>query len=361
MHPRILFVLKQSQTSGTNYNESGGTSRSGLLNSAKFVKNALHYFLGIESKIAIVVDGNGIDKEVHSYKPDIIILEALWCPPTKIEELIKLYPKKQWIVRIHSKTPFLANEGIALLWIKQLSHIADRTGNLAIAFNAKETYKEFKEIGIHHAIYLPNFYYPDDCESIDPDGKELIDRNPCFYDHHGVNICSFGAVRPMKNQLIQAIAAIEYADKHHKKLYFSINGTRVEQKGEQALKNIRALFENSRHELVEWDWFEHGTFVYLISKMDVALQVSLSESFNIATADAIHAKVPVVVSEEIDWLPFFMQVDTGSAIKISNKISFALKFKKLFTILAEICLDTYNLKSLYAWKKHLEDHKFHIK
>lgn len=354
MHPRILFILKQNQTSGSSYSENG-TSKSGLLNSAKFVKNALEHYLGIESKIAVVVDGNGINKEVHEYKPDVIILEAIWCPPYKLEELVRLYPKKKWIVRIHSKTPFLANEGIALDWIRKLSNIADKYGNLSIAFNAHDTYKEFKEIGIHHSIYLPNFYFPDECEPV-----EHIDH-PGFHDHFGVNICCFGSVRPFKNQLIQAISAIEYAEKHHRKLYFHINGTRQEQRGEQALKNIRALFENSRHELVEWPWFDHGTFVYLISKMDCSMQVSLSESFNIVTGDSIQAKVPVVVSEEIDWLPFFMQVETGAASKIAKKIAFAIKFKKMFVLFAGICLDTYNLKSLYAWKKHFENHKWHIK
>lgn len=350
MHPKILFLLKKHLTSGTSYDQHGGglTSKSGLYNSAKFVHNALHHWLGLESKIEVVVDGNSIDKEVYGYKPDVIILEALWCPPYKIKELVKLYPTKQWIVRIHSKTPFLANEGVALLWLKELSEIAKHHNNLFIAFNAKDTFKEFKEIGFHNSIYLPNFYFPDKHEPVSP-----ID-NPCFHDKHGVNICSFGSVRPMKNQLIQAIAAIEYANKHHKKLYFHINGTRVEQNGSQPLKNIRALFENSKHNLVEWSWLDHGTFVHLISKMDCALQVSLSESFNIVTCDAIFAQVPVVVSEEISWLPFFLKTDTGSAAKISKRIEFVLEYPMISKISAELYLDSYNMKSLFIWKKFLK-------
>lgn len=346
MHPKILFLLKKHLTSGTSYDQHGGglTSKSGLYNSAKFVHNALHHWLGLESKIEVVVDGNAIDKEVHLYKPDAIILEALWCPPYKIKELVKLYPTKQWIVRIHSKTPFLANEGIALLWLKELSEIAKHHKNLFIAFNAKDTYKEFKEIGFHNSVYLPNFYFPDKHELVEP-----IDH-PCFHDNHGVNIGCFGAIRPLKNQLIQAIAAIEYANKYHKKLYFHINAHRIEQKGEQVLKNIKALFENSKHELVSWNWLDHGTFVHLISKLNCTMQVSLSESFNIVAADSVYVQTPIVVSKEIDWMPFFCKADTDAAKGIANKIEFVLNYKTLCTVASDLCLDNFNLKSLFVWK-----------
>jgi hypothetical protein len=354
MLPKILFVLKQSQTSaGHSYsNEGGGSSKSGLYNSAKFVVNALKEFLGIESKIVIVGDGNAIDKEVHNFQPNLVILEALWCPSYKVKELIKLYPKVQWVIRIHSKTPFLANEGIALTWISELSIIAKTNKNLFIAFKAKDTYKEFKEIGINGSVYLPNFYYPDKNEHYDE-----LDL-PCFHEKNAVNIGCFSAVRPFKNQLTQAIAAIDYANKHTKKLYFHLNAGRIEQKGEQVLKNIEALFKNSQHILVKWGWLDHGTFVHLLSKMDVSLQVSLSESFYIVASDSVYAKVPVVVSDEIDWLPFFCRAETGSALSIAHKIAFVLKFKFLAVTTSEICLDIYNNKSFHEWKKFFEMCKF---
>ena len=347
MHPKILFLLKNQQTSGVPYDQPGGTSKSGLFNSAKFVVNALRHWLGLESKIEVVIDGNSIDREVHLYKPDVIILEALWCTPTKIKELLRLYPTKTWVIRIHSKTPFLANEGIAIMWLKELSEIAKHHPNLFIGFNAKETYKEFKEIGYHNSVFLPNFYFPDHHEHSD-----IVD-NPCFYDNKGVNIGCFSAIRPMKNQLIQAIAAIEYANKHHRRLYFHINATRIEQNGSQVLKNIQALFQNTKHTLVEWPWLDHGTFLTLISKMDMCLQVSLSESFNIVAADCVHMNVPTVVSKEIGWMPFFCKVDPGSAGEIAKKIAFVLEYPLLSTISASLCLDSYNMKSLFAWKKFL--------
>jgi hypothetical protein len=90
---KVLFCLKQAVSSGGSYSEQG-SSKGGLLNSARFVSNALKHFLKIESEIKIVVDGNGIDREISLYNPDIIILEALWATPAKISELMELYPKK---------------------------------------------------------------------------------------------------------------------------------------------------------------------------------------------------------------------------------------------------------------------------
>jgi hypothetical protein len=352
MIPRILFVLKQSQTSGGNepYSyEGGGSSKSGLYNSAKFVANALKEYLGITSKLAIVVDANSIDKQISLFKPNLVILEALWAPPTKIKELIKLYPKMKWVIRVHSKTPFLANEGIALTWIYELSTIAATYPQVYIAFNAKDTYNEFNKIGVKGSIYLPNFYDPDPNET-----HENID-NPCFHEKGALNIGCFGAIRPLKNQLIQAIAAINYAEQVKKKLYFHINSSRIEQAGSQALKNIEALFNNSTHVLVKWGWFNHGTFVYLLSKMDASLQVSLTESFNIVAADSVQAGVPVIGSSEIDWLPFFCLADTGSALSITKKISFVLRFKKMANIFCKLALNNYNTKTFSVWKQFFKE------
>ena len=112
-----------------------------------------------------------------------------------------------------------------------------------------------------------------------------------------INIAVFGAIRPLKNHLIQAISAIQFANEEGLKLYFHINGTRIENNGDPVLKNLRELFEGQeKHELVEHCWMEHDKFVELLQSMDICMQVSFSETYNIVTADAVNGLVPVVVS-----------------------------------------------------------------
>ena len=79
-------------------------------------------------------------------------------------------------------------------------------------------------------IYLPN-YYPIENTEIKNYDKEK----------DTINISCFGAIRPLKNQLIQAIASIEFANKVNKKLRFHINATRVEGNGLPVYHNLKYL------------------------------------------------------------------------------------------------------------------------
>lgn len=72
-----------------------------------------------------------------------------------------------------------------------------------------------------------------------------------------IDIGCFGAVRPLKNQLMQAIAAISFARSRGLHLRFHMNGTRIEGGG-PVLKNITAMFARSPDaELVLHPWFDH--------------------------------------------------------------------------------------------------------
>ena len=82
---------------------------------------------GIEAALQVVIDGNDIDRYVHKLKPSVVILEAIWCPPYKLVELQKLYPKIKWVVRLHSGISFLANEGMAFSWLHEYVKIPNVT------------------------------------------------------------------------------------------------------------------------------------------------------------------------------------------------------------------------------------------
>lgn len=295
--PRVLFVLKLRQTSG-----GGGYSvlkSSGLLNSATFVKEMLAR-RGYHAKLVEVVDNNSIDREVHNYRPDIVIIEAFWVVPEKFDVLSKLHPNVKWIIRAHSEIPFLAHEGSSLEWITEYV----KRKNVYVSFNSANTHHDFKSYLntikphlAHKLIYLPN-YYP----------VVRTDACPRVIRQHGViNIGSFGAIRPMKNTLIQAFAAVKFAESRGLKCHFHINAGRVEQKGDGVLKNLRSFFNglHGKHILIEHGWLERSAFLNLVSKMDIGLQMSFTETFNIVAADFVSQEVPIVTSVEIDWMPRF--------------------------------------------------------
>ena len=71
--------------------------------------------------------------------------------------------------------------------------------------------------------------------------------------------------------------------------------------------NSVSLFKNNpKHELVEYDWLTHDDFIDVVQSMDLGMQVSFTETFNIVTADFVNNNIPVVVSKEIPWVnPLF--------------------------------------------------------
>jgi hypothetical protein len=46
--------------------------------------------------------------------------------------------------------------------------------------------------------------------------------------------------------------------------------------------------------------------------MDIGMQVSLSESFNIVSADFVSMGVPIVVSNDIEWISGDLKIDPTS-------------------------------------------------
>jgi hypothetical protein len=332
---KVLFILKKRQSSHTGY----ASVSSGLLNSARFVSDMLNKN-GIESNLVEVQDNNCIDREVSKYRPTHVVIEALWVVPSKFEVLTKLHPNVQWIIRLHSDISFLANEGIAIEWIYEYL----KYDNVKISANDWETNFNFELLTNKEFVYLPNYY---------PVGFLNINHPKPFF-RKVLNVGCFGAVRPLKNQLIQAVAAIDFADTYKKKLRFHINTQRIEGRGEPVLKNLRELFKNNpRHELIEHGWLSHNEFIDLVQRMDIGLQVSFSETFNIVSADFVNNNIPVVTSNEVDWVNPVFYANPSKVESIVSKMKRAL-FSSVFKLnfLNKISLWYYSFKSEKIWTKY---------
>jgi hypothetical protein len=290
-HPLSLFIIKKFHDSAG----SVGPISNGLRNSAQFVVDML-LMEGKRAKLVEAIDGNSVDALIAQNQPTRVVIEALWVTPAKMAELQRLWPKVKWTVRIHSETPFLSTEGIAVEWIK-----AYLDQGIEVAFNSAATADDFA--GVYYArniIWLPNYYPLRKPRSLRPRGTVL-------------DIGCFGAIRPLKNQLIQAIAAARYAMTEGKELRFHMNGTRMEQFGQSNLRNIQALLGD---QLVMHPWMDHEDFLELISQMDMVLAVSLTESFAIVAADTVSIGIPLIGSDAIPWLPDRSQAPVDESIAI---------------------------------------------
>lgn len=279
---RLLFIAKQRKVGPYSY------SSIGLLNSIQFVKEELNKRLEgrVHVEAVTVVDNNEIDKVVTHFKPHIVVIDALWVVPEKFKILKKLHPRVEWIVRIHSEVPFLANEGVAFEWLPKY-----HAEQVNIAVNSRQAKEQLEAALGFCVLCLPNLY-----PIKEPDFKQPnMDRI--------IKIGCFGAIRPLKNQLLQAVAAIKFADDNGYLLEFHINGDRVERGGDEILKNIRSLFKYTQHtKLVEHPWYPHKEFLKVMKTMDASMCVSFTETFCIVAADTVSSGVPLVGSSAIPWI-----------------------------------------------------------
>lgn len=330
---KILFILKKRQSGGSgtwNYSKDGEALDSGLLVSARQVVSMLEKE-NVDVQLVQVIDNNCIDKEVAKHKPTHVIIEAFWVVPEKFDVLKKLHPTVKWIVRNHSKVDFLSHEGTIFGWV--LDYISK---GVYVACNSIEATDDFRELArilnldSTKIVYLPNYYNinnNDCCKSLNDIIKAWV-RKSTVVEEDYLNIGCFGAIRPLKNHMPQALAAINLAEYLNLKLKFHISATRIEGKAEPILNALRALFERMGigYQLVEVPWLKHSDFVQYLSKMDMVFQVSLSETFNIVAADSTDMNVPVVGTSQIPWLnskyvvkiPTEVQDITGTAIDIYN-------------------------------------------
>jgi len=340
---KVLFIARNSKHRYGEYSKNS----IGLTNSATFVVNKLNQ-IGHEARFVIVHDNNYVDRVVSEYRPDFVVIEALWLTPQKLNELLRIHRHPVWLFRIHSKAPFLAMEGMAIEWICRYNELRDLYGNVDISCNNQQFNDELNSTLGLSSVYLPNMYFPSFPKQ----------HHTPIYDcgHRDINIGCFGAVRGLKNQLLQAMAAIMFGNRIGRRICFHMHTTRQEQGGDAVYKNIEALFNNTEHKLVTNEWYSHHEFVTkLLPKMDLCLQVSLSESFNIVTSDCIYAGIPCVVSEEIDWASQFMKVNPNSAHAIATKLNQFWHLRLNYpNYLAEAALQGYNKYAIRNWLKYLQ-------
>lgn len=356
---RVLFVCKKRI-------DSYGISF-GLLNSASFIANkfdeekargydnAHHGQIDlapsprcdVECSVVMVTDANSIDREVALFKPTHVIIHALWVTPHKLEELVKKWKSVLWVIRIHSKIPFLANEGIAFNWLCKYNEIMRCNENVTVSGNSKPFNDDLEDTMGLRTIYLPNIYCPalyDEESSI----KSIVKSKDT------IEIGCFGALRPMKNHMNQAVAAVKFANKIGKNVNFHVNADRIEQNGEQVIKNLRSYFGCiDGHALVEHPWMSHQDFIEVVKQMDIGMQVSFSESFNIVSADFVWNNIPMVMGEDIDWAPAIFSADPNSTDDMVCKLKWAWYGRWGLQKLSKNSLDKYNNEAFRIWKKYI--------
>lgn len=343
---KILFILKIKHDYGNNsgdYSHKGLST--GLFNSASYVAEVLES-QGKTVKLVVVNDNNDIDREVTAFKPTHVIVEAFWVVPEKFDVLKRLHPTVKWFVRAHSDVPFFATEGIFIEWSREY---LKRGVDLMV--NSPRLLTELRD-------YISTAISPAAADRITftPNCYPVANLKPWKgFTHQGeLHVGCFGAVRPLKNHMIQAFAALEAAKSMGRKLYFHINASRIEGRGEPVLKNIRAFFADlgDAAELVEHEWMPREAFLELCAEMDIGMQVSFTETFNIVSADLTAQGVPIAVSSEVPWAWTNASADPVDSLSIYRAAKRAFLFPNLNVWLNQLGLRWYVWRAKRVWQNY---------
>jgi len=322
-HPRtpsVLFILKSNPPPGPGswgYGDGCGVP-TGMFVSVQQIAKELNS-VGVQTKIVQVPDNNHIHQEVVAANPTHVIVEGFWVVPDKFVTLAAMNPDINWLVRCHSNTEFLAHEGAVFGWaIDYLER------GVTVAFNS-DTIKHMidrlvKGRGVSgQTVYLPNYYDIEITRSIPSEWlRKLWIRHSQVKVPGEFHVGCFGAVRPLKNHMNQALASLEVARRRGWKLRFYINAGRADDKDSALIQSLRSIFARMPgHELVEVPWLQHQKFLELLTEMDIVTQVSNSETFNIVLADAVGCGNPVI-GANIPWLDRIYQAEPNDMNQIAR-------------------------------------------
>ena len=160
-------------------------------------------------------------------------------------------------------------------------------------------------------LYLPNLY-----------DIERVHRKPITsaHDHRVLRIGSFGALRLLKNHTAAASAALLIAERKRSDLEFWISVNRKEGVGaDGVLHSLKNMFHGLHWaKLVEHPWEMWPDFRRTVAHMDLTMQVSFTETFNITAADSVAEGVPVVTGPAIEWVPASWQADVDTSSDIAR-------------------------------------------
>ena len=277
-------------------------------------------------------------------RPSHVVICAPWLPTLDLQAyLIFRFTDIHFAVVCHSNVGFLSADPSAITNYRQELDLEQGSLNFSCAGNSQRFVRFIRESYQRPCIWLPNLYFFD--------SSSPSPRRP--WSGGTIRIGSFGAVRPLKNNLSAAAAALQISEWLHTEVQFHISVGRVEG-GYQVVRAIEAMLNGSpRVVLVKDEWYQWPQFRSLIRSMHLLIQPSFSETFNMVTADGASESIPSVVSDAIDWAPddWKAEVDDPVAIARTGRRLLVDGFAGSEGFAA---LQAHDARGLAAWKHWLQ-------
>lgn len=273
-----------------------------------------------------------------------VVISALWLEVKDLSPMISEFINTEFVVVSHSNVGFLQVEPNAIRRFREDSLLEQSNPNFHIATNSSSLVNWWKSTYGTPILRLPNIYPADNAL-------------PPKHWHGGLlRIGCFCAIRPYKNIITAAAAALEIGVRLRvSQLEFWMSGGRVEAGGSKAIvEAINELFTNTiRAKLVHSNWSNWPQFLKTVGSMDLLLQPSFTEGFNMVTADGIVQGIASVVSDAIDWAPRRWMATSDSASDVAD-VGVSLLHDPSSAQAGLIALKSHNSTGLELWRQFLQ-------
>ena len=278
-----------------------------------------------------------------------VIISAPWIPTAVLSSLCAYYPETQFAVVSHSNTGFLQADRSGIRLIKEYLELEAGTYNFHMAGNCTQFVGWVEETFREPCTYLPNMYFLHDRHG---ERKEM-------WDGGLLRIGIFGAARVGKNFISATGAAMEIATNLGVQTEIWVNSGREDGPESRVIRGaMQELTEGMPNlELKYANWRPWPQFKRLIGSMNLLLQPSYTESFNVVCADGIAMGVPCVVSEAISWAPRSWKAEIDDVNDIA-RVGLALIGDPGAARTGFHALQTYIRAARNAWLEYLLENKF---
>ena len=335
-----------------NFRHYHGVSHIGLGVSALNISKTLNH-AGIRCRVFPIAEAKDIKGVLEKNTATHVVIQAIWVPPSILGDLAGTFPDTQFSCTCHSNVGFLSAEPGAITMFKEYLNLERETVNFHAAGNSYRFCKSIEESFTEPCTYLPNMYWTHHKHGEPKRGWNDIGGT--------LRIGIFGAPRIQKNMLSGVMASIEIASNLGAFTEIYISSGREDGGKERAnairqgCKNLVANLPNIK--LIEVNWASWTQFLKIVGSMNLLMQMSYTESFNIVTADGCAEGVPSVVSSAITWAPRSWVADVDDATDIA-RVGCQVLSDPMSATHGFHALKKHNKSSLHAWLEYLMDDKF---
>lgn len=276
----------------------------------------------------------------HHHKLTNVIISAPWLSMKDLRSMVTHFKHINFAVLCHSNVGFLQADPNGTRLLREGLAFSQEVPNFTIAGNS-EKFVEWMETAYGvPVVLLPNMY------PIIGATKPWLDKGP-------IRIGVFGAVRPQKNVITAAGGAVALSRLMDRPVELWLNSGREEGGTGTLMNALRQLTANiPGFELKNSPWAPWQEFKEIVRSMDLLIQVSYTESFNMVTADGISVGVPSVVSDAIDWAPKEWKAHADDALDVA-KVGVRLLIDEELRCKGTHALKEHNHKALRHWKHYL--------